>query len=79
MKTLTIYDIEKLTKETEPYFFNQDTLNAFGQTMEDFKVTELLEKINNECVRSLEKVTKNNVGKTWKQAFKMSSFGRTFF
>ena len=31
----------------------------------------LLERINNECVKSLKKVTKDNIGKTWKQSFKM--------
>ncbi|MBL7184805.1 MAG: hypothetical protein ISS70_00645 [Phycisphaerae bacterium] len=31
-------------------------------------------RVNNECVRSLQKVTKNNVGKTWKQSFALSSF-----
>lgn len=29
----------------------------------------LLGGINNECVRSLKQVTKNNIGKTWKQSF----------
>lgn len=32
-------------------------------------------RINNESVRSLEKVTKDNVGKTWKQSINLSSFG----
>lgn len=32
---------------------------------------ELLEKINNRCVGSLKKVTKDNIGKTWKQSFTM--------
>ena len=35
------------------------------------KDLELLEKINNQCVGSLKKVTKNNIGKTWKQSFTM--------
>ena len=32
----------------------------------------LLEKVNNQCVRSLKKVTRENIGKTWKQSFKLS-------
>jgi hypothetical protein len=32
-------------------------------------------KVNNESVRSLTKVTKDNVGKTWKQSIDLSSFG----
>jgi len=34
----------------------------------------LLEKVHNYCVNSLQKVTKQNVGKTWKQSFDLSSF-----
>ena len=34
-------------------------------------------KINNECVRSLRKVTKKDVGKTWKQSFNLSSLGES--
>lgn len=33
----------------------------------------LLEKINNQCVGSLKKVTKENIGKTWKHSFRLSS------
>lgn len=32
-------------------------------------------KINDECVKSLRKVTKKNIGKTWKQSFNLSSLG----
>ncbi len=35
------------------------------------KDLELLEKINNQCAGSLKTVTKKNIGKTWKQTFKM--------
>ena len=34
----------------------------------------LLEKVQNYCVNSIHKVTKQNVGKTWKQSFDLSSF-----
>lgn len=36
-----------------------------------------LEKLSNQCVVSLEKVTKKNVGKTWKQSFDVSSLGNS--
>jgi hypothetical protein len=32
-----------------------------------------LERVNNQCVRSIKKVTKKDVGKTWNQSFKLSS------
>ncbi|NOR66225.1 MAG: hypothetical protein GQ528_02585, partial [Woeseiaceae bacterium] len=31
-------------------------------------------RVNNECIKSLQKVTKSNVGKTWKQSFVLSPF-----
>jgi len=34
-------------------------------------------RINNESVKSLEKVTKDNVGKTWKQSINLSSLGNS--
>jgi hypothetical protein len=34
----------------------------------------LLEKVNNNCLSSLTQVTKQNIGKTWKQSFDLSSF-----
>lgn len=34
----------------------------------------LLEKVHNYCENSLQKITKQNVGKTWKQSFDLSSF-----
>ena len=35
----------------------------------------LLERISNECVTDLTRVTEQNVGKTWKQSFHLSSVG----
>jgi len=35
-------------------------------------------QVNNDCVKSLKKVTKANIGKTWKQAFNLSSVGDSF-
>jgi hypothetical protein len=37
---MTIYDIKEATSETSPYFFSDDTLGFFGQTMESFEVTK---------------------------------------
>jgi len=34
--------------------------------------------VNNECVKSLEKVTKENVGKTWKQSIALPSLEAPF-
>lgn len=38
MKTLTIYDIKRLTEETAPYYFNAKTMRMFGQTLRSFSV-----------------------------------------
>jgi hypothetical protein len=37
-KSLTIYDIKRLTSETSPYYFTSKTLKFFGQTMRSFSV-----------------------------------------
>lgn len=37
----------------------------------------LMEKITNQCAASLKEVTRNNVGKTWKQGFDLSSIGNS--
>lgn len=39
------------------------------------KDSAFLEKVTNQCVKTLQKVTKNNVGKTWKQGFELSFLG----
>jgi hypothetical protein len=38
---MTIQEIKQRTKTTSPYFFDNDTLNFFGQTLEDFKVERI--------------------------------------
>lgn len=38
----------------------------------------LFEKINNHCVLALKEVTKDNIGKTWKQSFNPSFLGESF-
>lgn len=40
---LTIYDIKERTMETSPYFFSEETLRFFWQTMESFHVEKLTE------------------------------------
>lgn len=35
---LTIYDIKRLTAETEPYFFSAKNMKFFGQTLKMFRV-----------------------------------------
>jgi len=44
----------------------------------DNKDLALLEMVNNQCVKSLKKVTKENIGKTWKQFFNLPSLGKSF-
>ena len=39
-KTLTIYDIKRMTADTEPYFFSPKTMKFFGQTLKDFSVSK---------------------------------------
>lgn len=34
----TIYDIKRLTAETSPYYFSNNTMKHFNQTLRDFKV-----------------------------------------
>jgi hypothetical protein len=36
---MNIYDIKRLTADTEPYFFSDAWLYQYGQKMEDFTVT----------------------------------------
>lgn len=37
----------------------------------------LMEKVTNQCAMSLKEVTRDNVGKTWKQTFDLSSLGNS--
>jgi hypothetical protein len=37
-KSLTIYDIKRLTENTSPYYFTRKTLKFFGQTLRSFSV-----------------------------------------
>ncbi|NQT00506.1 MAG: hypothetical protein HQ580_00635 [Planctomycetes bacterium] len=43
----------------------------------DNKDLALLEMVNNQCVKSLKKVTKENIGKTWKQSFNFPSLDKS--
>lgn len=40
---MTIYDIKRLTQDSQPYFFSRNTLKLFGQTLKDFKITKINE------------------------------------
>jgi hypothetical protein len=48
---------------------NTRHLSGYGED------TALWAKVNNESIKSLSKVTKDNVGKTWKQSIDLSSLG----
>ena len=37
---MNIYEIAEATSKTSPYFFSKNTLDFFGQKMEDFTVEE---------------------------------------
>lgn len=41
LQTMTIEEIKKRTKEKAPYFFSNDTMSFFNQTLEDFTVEKL--------------------------------------
>lgn len=44
LKKLSIYDIKRLTSETEPYFFSHSTMKFFKQTLKDFRVIRLFKE-----------------------------------
>jgi hypothetical protein len=54
------------------FVLDQNTRHLSGVGEEDMA---FLARVNNESVRSLKKVTKDNVGKTWKQSINLSSLG----
>jgi len=70
------FDLSKTNSDTEQgsnelsFIVNGKTkrLSAGGRNV------ALLEKVHNYCENSLQKITKQNVGKTWKQSFDLSSF-----
>ena len=45
---------------------------ATNQISVDNRELSFFEMVNNECVKSLKKATKDNVGKTWKQSFPLA-------
>jgi len=47
------------------------------QLSETSKDLAFLEKVSNQCVRSIKEVTNKNVGKTWKQSFDLSPLGNS--
>lgn len=53
------------------FVIDRKTRHLLGATRE----LSFLEMVNNQCVSSLKKVTKENIGKTWKQSFDLSFLG----
>ena len=43
-KTMTIYDIKRLSEDKAPFFFDRKTMKGFGQTLKDFSVKKLNEE-----------------------------------
>lgn len=61
-------DIEQQSPSSEISFIIDKNTGRLSQGSGDIG---FLEKINNQCVKSLKTVTKDNIGKTWKQSFSM--------
>jgi len=53
------------------FVIDRKTRHLLGATRE----LSFLETVNNQCASSLKKVTKENIGKTWKQSFDLSFLG----
>ena len=43
-KTMTIYDIKRMSEDKAPFFFARKTMKGFGQTLTDFSVRKLNEE-----------------------------------
>tara|TARA_Y100001973_G_C5182886_1_gene325977 strand:+ start:82 stop:339 length:258 start_codon:yes stop_codon:yes gene_type:complete len=43
-KTMTIYDIKRMSEDKAPYFFDRKSMKFFGQTLKDFSVKKLNEE-----------------------------------
>lgn len=61
-------DTEQSSSPGELSFVIDRKTGLMSQSSEDMG---LLEVVNNHCVSSLKKVTKENIGETWKQSFRM--------
>lgn len=48
---MNIHEIAEATSETSPYFFSKNTLDFFGQKMEDFTVEEQTDGRFHICAR----------------------------
>jgi len=59
-KRLSIYDIKRLTADTEPYFFNSKTMKFFGQRLSDYSVN----KIDNTHYKIVAPMRDRGTGKT---------------
>ena len=44
IKTMTIYDIKRMSEDKAPYFFERKSMRFFNQTLKDFSVKKLNEE-----------------------------------
>jgi len=68
------YSISAKDLFKEPSFVVDRDAQRLLQTGED---SAFWAQLNNHCVKSLKKVTRANIGKTWKQTFNLSSVGKS--
>jgi len=61
-------DAEQSSFSELSFVIDEQTGRLSGSSGEDIS---FLEKVNNQCIKSLQKITKDNIGKTWKQSFSM--------
>lgn len=38
---MTIQEIKEAVRDTEPYYFSDDTMKSFGQKLRDFKIRQM--------------------------------------
>jgi hypothetical protein len=79
--------VKKVTSDDKVQYFLSTDSSLGGDKMSfiiDGKTQHLsspkknlafLEKVSNQCTKTLKKVTKSNIGKTWKQSFDISPLG----
>ena len=81
VKQVTTDDEVKYSLSTESglggnkmsFIIDDKNLNLSSPT----KNIEFLEKVTNQCAKTLKKVTNQNIGKTWKQSFNISPLGES--
>ena len=60
--------------ETTPNYITFTVDKKTGKLSNSSDSLSMMEKVNNYCLGELKEVTKENIGKTWKQSFDLSSF-----